>query len=86
MRDLEMRRVGAHQEKPSCAVACGWYMWHVSCGIEPLSGVWRCVQSPMESRLPLMCRSGQDNLNGIFTNVIRAIFAVVMQRAVACAV
>ena len=51
-----------------------------------LSGAWGRVRSPMAARLPLMCRSAQDDLSGTFKNEIGAIFAAVMQRAVVCAV
>ena len=46
----------------------------------------RCLQSPMASRLPRVCKSAQDDLSGTFTNVIGAIFAAVMQRVVVCVV
>ena len=65
-------RVGVH----------GRNVGHVSYGTKPLRAAWGRMQSPMESRLPRMCRLGQDDLSGTFTNVIRAIFATAMQRAV----
>ena len=42
--------------------------------------------SPMTARLPLSCRSTQDDLNDTYRNVIRAIFMTVMTSAVVCAV
>ena len=78
--------VGARQEKHSYAVAYGRLVWRVSGRTKPLSDAWKHMQSPMESRLPRMCRSRLDDLNDTFTNVIGAIFAAVMQRAVVCAV
>ena len=53
---------------------------------ESLSGAWGRVRSPMAARVPRMCRSALDDLNGTFKNEIGAIFAAVMQRAVVCAV
>ena len=54
--------------------------------VESLSGAWGCVRSLMAARVPRMCRSALDNLNGTFKNEIGAIFAAVMQGAVVCAV
>ena len=62
-------------------------MWrHVHCETKPLSGAWGHMRSPMASRLPRGCRSMQDDLSGTFRNVIEAIFAAVMQRAVVFAI
>ena len=78
--------MGARERKPSCAVARGRRVGRMISGTEPLDGAWGHVQSPMASRLPRLCRSTQDDLSGTFTNVMGAIFAAVMQRAVVCAV
>ena len=59
---------------------------HVISGTETLNGAWRRMLSTMASRLPRVCRLAQDNLSGTFTNVIGAIFAAAMQRAVVFAV
>ena len=53
---------------------------------ESLRGAWGRVRSSMAARYPRMCRSALDDLSGNFRNEIGAIFAVVMQRAVVCAV
>ena len=53
---------------------------------ESLSGAWGRVRSLMAARVPRMCRSALDDLNGTFKNEIGAIFAAVMQRAVVCVV
>ena len=54
--------------------------------VESLSGAWGRLRSLMAARYPRMCRSALDDLSGNFRNEIGAIFAVVMQRAVVCAV
>ena len=79
-------RVGACERKPRCAVARGRRMGRVISRTEPLNGAWGRMQSLMVSRLPQMCRSVQDDLIDTFTNVIGAIFAAVMQRAVVYAI
>ena len=62
-------------------------MWRrVHCETKPLSGAWGHKRSLMASRLPRGCRSMQDDLSGTFRNVIEAIFAAVMQRAVVFAI
>ena len=60
--------------------------WRIISVVESLSGAWGCVRSPRAARIPRMCRSALDDLNGTFKNEIGAIFAAVMQRAVVCAV
>ena len=42
--------------------------------------------SPMAARLPLVCRSAQNDLSDTYKNVIGAIFTAVMTHAVVCAV
>ena len=46
-----------------------------------LSGAWGPVRSPMAARIPRMCRSVLDDLNGTFKNEIGAIFVAVMQKS-----
>ena len=53
---------------------------------ETLSGMWGRVRSPTALRLSRFCRSAQDDLCGTFKTVIGAMFVVVMQTAVVCAV
>ena len=91
LRRLEAREsawleVAAHERKPRCAVVHWRRVGRVISGTEPLNSAWGHMQSPMASRLPRVCRSAQDDLSGTFTNIIRAMFAAVMQRAVVCAV
>ena len=81
-----LRRVRACERcvKRSCGA---WErVWCVISGTATLDGAWGRVQSSMAARLPRVCRLAQDDLNGTFKNVIGAIFAAVMQRAVVCAV
>ena len=61
-------------------------VWCVISDAAALSGAWGHVRSPMAVRLPLMCRSAQDDLSGTFKNEIEAIFVAVMQRAVVFAI
>ena len=84
MRACE-RRVGVRERKPKCAVASGRHVGHVISRTEHLNCAWGHVQSSMASRIPQVCRSTQDDLSGTFTNVIEAIFVVVIQMAVVCA-
>ena len=81
-----MRCVEAHEWRMNESYSAWECMWHVSSRIAILNGAWRCVQSLMASRLPRVCRLAQDDLSGTFKNVIGAIFAAVIQRAVVCAV
>ena len=85
-RDLKQWRVEAREREPRCAAARGRHVGRVIRGIEPLSGAWGHVQSPIALRLSRFCRSAQDDLYGTFKTVIGAIFAAVMQRAVVCTV
>ena len=50
-----------------------------------LSGAWGRVRSPTMLRLSRVCRSTQNDLYGTFKTVIGAMFVVVMQMAVVCA-
>ena len=50
-----------------------------------MNGAWGRLRSPMAVRLPRVCRSAQDDLSGTFKNVIGAILAAAMRRAVVCA-
>ena len=77
--DLKQRRV---RENPDVQRRMG----RVISGVEPLSDTWGHVQSPTASRLSRLCRSVQDDLYGTFKTVIGAIFAMVTQKAVVCAV
>ena len=63
-----------------------WRVGRMISGTEPLNDAWGRMQSPMALRVPRVCRLVQDDLSGTFTNVIAAIFVVVMQMAVVCAV
>ena len=50
-----------------------------------LSGAWGRVRSPTMLRLSRVCRSTQNDHYGTFKTVIGAMFVVVMQMAVVCA-
>ena len=64
---------------------CGaWDMWDVDA--DASGSTWERVRSPMTTRLSPMSRSMQDDLSDASKNVIWAIFAAVMTRAVICAV
>ena len=78
--------VAVRERKPRCVVVRGRRVGRMISETEPLNSAWGRMQFSMASRLPRVCRSAQDDLSGTFTNIIRAMFAAVMQRAVVCAV
>ena len=80
------RRVVARERLMQENCGTWWRVWRMNSVTAALNGVWGRVRSPMASRLPRVCRSAQDDLSGIFKNVIGAIIAAAMQKAVVCAV
>ena len=75
------RHVEARDLKRRCMEARGC----VTNRTKTLSGAWGRVRSSTMLRLSRVCRSTQNDLYGTFKTVIGAMFVVVMQMAVVCA-